>query len=301
VPEPRDSQRQRVYDAEQVIRGTLDTRLWTPEMTTEECRVAAQKFINKVCKRKYITRKYGADHGTSGFFCNPPMVRLGANNKRRTATAFGGHTIEMPAASSGRWAFVHSVLLHELAHNFERRKNRYKYAGHDWPFAAIYLDLVRNVMGREAYEALKASFKKHKVRTKPKGKRNLSPEQREAARQRMLKARAVREAKLERKRALVRDFVPKKWEFGQFEFGNPARVIGQIRSIPVTKHPRDMTPGEIEDVYRRIDKYEEDRKHAAIPKLPEDPFSPEATRARWQREVFSFVPTTSVIKTTGVF
>lgn len=196
----RDSQKQRVYDAEQVIRGLLDTPIGTHDMTAEERRALAQKFINKVCKRKYVVRKYGSsviENGrtTGERIPHIPSVRLGANNKRRTATAWGSHTIELPPSKAGRWAFCYSVLIHELAHNFERKQNGYKYAGHDWPFAAIYLDLVRNVMGREAYLALKRSFREHKVRTKPKGKRNLSPEQREAARQRMAKARAVREEK----------------------------------------------------------------------------------------------------------
>lgn len=60
-------------------------------------------------------------------------------------------------------------------------------AWHGREFCAIYLDVVRAMMGAAAYELLKGSFRKHKVRFTPK--RVLSPEQRAAARERLAKAR----------------------------------------------------------------------------------------------------------------
>ena len=52
------------------------------------------------------------------------------------------------------------------------------------------------MMGVEVAEALTKSFKAHKVRfTKPKPKRKVSPEQRQALVDRMAKARAARTVK----------------------------------------------------------------------------------------------------------
>jgi len=57
----------------------------------------------------------------------------------------------------------------------------------------VLLDLVRFVMGREAHDVLKASFKEHKVRfTAPRAKRQYTPEQLEILRARLA---AGREAK----------------------------------------------------------------------------------------------------------
>jgi putative metallohydrolase (TIGR04338 family) len=271
MPSKRDSQKQRVYTAEQYVRVFHDIPIGNESMTTKERCDLARKFVKQVCKRKYITRKYG----TAGI-CAPPSVQLSPGNTRRWAHAYGGYLIELP--KSGHWGFTQLVVLHELAHIFERRQYKYKYAGHDWTFAAIFLDLVRNVMGRTVHDALKASFKENKVRTKPKGKRNLSPEQREAARQRMAKARAVRAEKMARREKLV-----------DMHTRERMTAIHKVGPLVVDKHPDHMTNEEIDEVYRRLDKYEQDRKRAAIPPVPVDPFSPEANINRWKQEMaYSF-------------
>lgn len=50
-------------------------------------------------------------------------------------------------------------------------------AAHGWQYAAIYLDLVHFCMGKEAADALKAAFKDHKVRFRPKRQRTVTPQQ----------------------------------------------------------------------------------------------------------------------------
>ncbi len=91
------------------------------------------------------------------------------------------------------WARQTRTILHELAHLIADRKYaRRNIAGHGWQFCAIYLDLVRFVMGLEAGDALKASFKTHKVRYREPTKRNMTPEQRQAAADRMAMARAAK-------------------------------------------------------------------------------------------------------------
>ena len=50
-------------------------------------------------------------------------------------------------------------------------------ADHGWEFCDAYLKLVLYIMGRDSHDALKASFKQHKVKFRKPVKRNeLSPE-----------------------------------------------------------------------------------------------------------------------------
>ena len=87
------------------------------------------------------------------------------------------------------------ICLHELAHavcHFEFGTG----VKHHWQFCMVYLKLVGNVMGVEARNILRQSFKDHKVKyTKPRAKRELSEEQKEILRARIAVARAAKEAK----------------------------------------------------------------------------------------------------------
>jgi hypothetical protein len=164
----RDSQRKKVYTAEQeafpdFYKATL------PEDHDE-----FQRYINKITSSKYWKRLRGL---------------------------FNGDVIQVelvPAKQRGGWANQYQVsipkairsmplLMHELAHSAAGGAAR-----HHWPFAAVYLKLVRHYMGKKAHDALRASFKKHRVRYTPKRKRNITPEQREQLRERAKIARAAR-------------------------------------------------------------------------------------------------------------
>ena len=82
-------------------------------------------------------------------------------------------------------------------------------AQHHWPFVYVYLKLVSRFMGAATAKELKASFKKHGVRAKPKRTRNLTPEQREAAVARLAEARAKKQAVVEvPKQEIEPDFLP---------------------------------------------------------------------------------------------
>ena len=87
------------------------------------------------------------------------------------------------------------ICLHELAHAV----CQYEFGNgvkHHWQFCMVYLKLVGNVMGVEARNILRQSFKDHKVKyTKPRAKRELSEEQKEVLRARIAVARAAKEAK----------------------------------------------------------------------------------------------------------
>jgi hypothetical protein len=141
----RDSQRQRLYNAEKVL-AQLSKRLETP------AEMAA--FLTKVCNRAPIQRRYGP------FLRSSIEVRDG----RGCRSALGStYWIKMP-----KWARTEYIVLHEAAHSLTRRKHGLLVAGHGREYASIYLDLIRFGLGVEAHDALKASFIEHRVKFRPK-------------------------------------------------------------------------------------------------------------------------------------
>lgn len=73
------------------------------------------------------------------------------------------------------------VVLHELAHIIhnrlgsswgrgERKAELSGGASHGWQFAAIFLDLVHFIIGKEAADQLKAAYKAARVRFRAKRK-----------------------------------------------------------------------------------------------------------------------------------
>ena len=92
-------------------------------------------------------------------------------------------------------AFNTSQLCHLIVQHDYRCKGP-KPAWHGWEFCQTYLKVVGNVMGPEARDALKASFKEEKVRfTPPRKKRELTEEQKQILRARMAVARAAKNRK----------------------------------------------------------------------------------------------------------
>jgi putative metallohydrolase (TIGR04338 family) len=167
----RDSQRSRVYKAEKAI--------WGAHMGEKFREVKdVERFIKKQMARKAITRRYPAA---------TRKVAIHDGGGRRAACAWGTWKISLPI-----WARCELVIIHEMAHIVANRHYGERHiAGHGWQFCSVFLDLVRFIMGREAHDALKASFKKHKVRfTKPRERKPLTPEQRFALAARLAEARA---------------------------------------------------------------------------------------------------------------
>jgi hypothetical protein len=70
------------------------------------------------------------------------------------------------------------ILLHELAHILAPL-----WSQHDRQYCEVYVFLVETIMGREVAKRLKAAFKAGGVKYRPK--RQLTAEQREAARVRL--------------------------------------------------------------------------------------------------------------------
>jgi putative metallohydrolase (TIGR04338 family) len=169
----RDTQRSRVYKAEKAI-GTTHSGERLREVRDVE------RFIKKQFARKAITRRY--PDATRA-------VKIHDGGGRRAAAAYGTWKISLPL-----WARCELVIIHEMAHIIAHRHyGECNIAGHGWQFCAVFLDLVRFIMGREAHDALKASFKKHKVRfAQSRTRAPLSPERKAELAARLAAARAAK-------------------------------------------------------------------------------------------------------------
>lgn len=160
----RDSQRQKVYDAESVLRSH-SKRISHDQIVA---------LVRKIESSEYVKRNYGVLHR---------KVITSGHGHSRTSVAKGDHTIVLAAFGHNDW-----ITIHEVAHGYTVAD-----PGHGWLFCYVYLDLVRKFMGKEAHDALKASFKKRKVaHTVPRKKREMTPEQKQVLVDRMAKARAAK-------------------------------------------------------------------------------------------------------------
>lgn len=159
----RDTQRSRLYVADDVLRPRATP---LPEIADME------RFVRKVWKSKRLAADYPKAFDQNRW--KLPKVKDG---RGRTAAGgwYGG--ITMP-----KWSRKTDVVIHELAHCITEREFGSHVAGHGWQFCSVYLRMVSVLMGREAHDELKASFKAHRVKFRaPRAKRKLSPEQRAAA------------------------------------------------------------------------------------------------------------------------
>lgn len=191
---PRDSQRQKVYVAEN--RATRWTGTPRSElMTISEC----QAYIDKVLASKWLRSQ--ADLRS----------RLAAIDKRGGVAVIagrGGANATFDVRYSQSWGEVYRetrpsislgvrtrqpyLLLHELSHILQPSGSAF----HGWEFCDILLRLVRHFLGADLHARLKAEFKAERVRfTAPRAKREMSPEQRALLTQRLAAARAAKAAK----------------------------------------------------------------------------------------------------------
>ena len=189
----RDNQRSKLYKAENTALRPIETNFETIKAT--------EKFLNKCCEKATLIKRYGSVIDLK----NHP-IKITDGRGTTNALAHGDYKISLPSYYGTNWARTDRVSLHELAHIIHNRiTNNRKYASkgirvkelsggasHGWQFAAIYLDLVRFCMGKEAEEKLKKSFRENNVRFSPKSTRKITDETRKALRQRISVARAAR-------------------------------------------------------------------------------------------------------------
>lgn len=179
----RDNQRSKVYKAERIIEEPGGT------MTIGEC----QALVDKVLASSYVARKfpdrigrlrqYGitvvAGKGGGRAWSSPAnpyrndYSRAIDWERDRIADGLPRSTYVI---TLGTWARQPVVVLHEIAHHLAGCHH-----SHDHVFANTMLTLVSYFVGADAGATLKASFKEHRVRIRPKATRTLTPEQKAAA------------------------------------------------------------------------------------------------------------------------
>ena len=177
---PRDSQRSRVYKAErEAFKGHVNLDYILPSL--ESC----EKYARHVAQLKRISRiEYAPAHYSHKLKAGwTPTISDGRGSPRARAL---GSVIQLPHWARKKW-----VILHELTHLLVPWHIR---PSHGWEFCATYLKVVLYAEGREAHDLLKASFKKHKIRFRPKRTITMTPERKAELSARMAAMRAARKA-----------------------------------------------------------------------------------------------------------
>lgn len=252
----KDSQKSRVYKAEQLLRRHISHEYLGD---IEAC----QAYIDKVLARKYIQKHYPT-HSRNGRTPYAPILIKSIPGKHRWAHAYCPEgRIELGSGDLAAWSRTNSVILHELAHILAWRKHLEHTGSHDWAFAAVFLDLVRHMMGADAANTLKREYKAYKVRTSPPRTRTMTVAQKDAATARLEAARLKREEALKPKREMKQKAIElhhKKW-IGVNNFGNICydHYLGSEmgRRVRIAKNPSLMSYAEIEHALARYNKLQD--------------------------------------------
>lgn len=152
----RDSQKSRVYKTDFIL---ADTTKPLPTVADIE------KFVERLFKSKRFANKY-----PKAFRWGRPRVEPGRWGQRRALGSWRWISIPVRFRNEG-------IVLHELAHTITLREFG-DVAAHGWQFAAVYLDIVKWMLGKAKHDLLKSAFKANKVKFRKPVKRNLTDEQR---------------------------------------------------------------------------------------------------------------------------
>jgi putative metallohydrolase (TIGR04338 family) len=134
APRPRDSQRARLYRAEDEVGP--GRRLPTVE--------ALQAYVDGLVAAEWFSARWG-----DRWF----EVRPGYGHRRATADERG--VLQLP-----RWARSELVVLHEVAHCLVPTS----FASHGAEYAGVLLSLVRRQLSAGVAQALEDAFQRHRVR-----------------------------------------------------------------------------------------------------------------------------------------
>lgn len=161
--QPRDSQRQRLYDSEHVLRGvrasTAAKRHLTDSVRHSDVRViypdgtrgalyypsveSTQDYVDAVLASAWFRRRWGMR-----------SITVGHSHGRGSSGGYGEVSMGVEHRRS------EEVILHEIAHNL----SSFSCAYHGPEFAGVLLTLVKHVMGAEHAATLRASYRLHRVR-----------------------------------------------------------------------------------------------------------------------------------------
>ena len=164
----RDTQRARVYDAEQLVRSVFDRAAEFGQRTVEvhgsrltlpvERKFASVDSVQQYCDRVLALGWVAATWDRAGV---PIRVRARAGNVAahyETGNAVLAVPLHAETATRGRtaWALRELVVLHELAHHLEPRPDTV--AAHGPEFCSRYVELADGVIGPEAGLLLRLTF-----------------------------------------------------------------------------------------------------------------------------------------------
>ncbi|MEU1983599.1 TIGR04338 family metallohydrolase [Nocardia sp. NPDC019395] len=156
----RDTQRGKVYDAEQLVRAVFDRAAEFGQRTVEihgsrltlpvERKFASVESVQRYCDRVLTLNWVVAKWERAGA---PIRVRARAGTvAAHYEPGPGVLAVPVHGAHSGRgggpWALRELVLLHELAHHLESEPDGV--AAHGPEFCGRYVELVEGVLGAEA-------------------------------------------------------------------------------------------------------------------------------------------------------
>lgn len=151
----RDSQRQRVYDAENKARRVLTDSGFEWRNVATEARY--RRRLAEIMGSKWMADTYPeATH-------HPVELDWSTRKQRGACASAWGIT-----TSITDFALHELVLVHELSHTIEKRLTGVYDPGHGRVYCQIYLKLVRRFIGQAAHDELKAQFKAHGVKYLPK-------------------------------------------------------------------------------------------------------------------------------------
>jgi putative metallohydrolase (TIGR04338 family) len=156
----RDSQRSRVYRAEDAWAARLDAaRLGAARATVAGSSVllpAERRLGSLDAAGAYAARVLALPDVVAAVGAVPPPALRGRRGVRAAHWEPPG-TIALPVPVHGEpWALRESVLLHELAHHVGETTGRSR--GHRAPFPALVLLLVEAALGAEAAFALRVDY-----------------------------------------------------------------------------------------------------------------------------------------------
>ena len=138
----RDSQRQRVYKAQRLFNDCYEHR-------RHESLGDIEEYVRKIFDNQTVIRYYARS------------VKLGIpriENGRVNAKG-GAEVLIFPA-----WARSEPVIIHEVAHCITNREYEPYLHRHNWQYCDIYLRLVLIMLGVPAYDLLRESMIRHKVK-----------------------------------------------------------------------------------------------------------------------------------------
>lgn len=145
----RDSQRQRLYDAEYFFRYMNEVD--NPQFDSIQ---GISDYVNRIVNSAWFIKRWGK-----------PLGKIGVYENRGGCWASRYRGIHL-----AKWGWNKVVVLHELSHVLTISG----VPSHGRYFARTILEIIGHEMGSQARELLKESYRRNKVRFHPK--HQLSPE-----------------------------------------------------------------------------------------------------------------------------